>query len=97
MENGPTSLLRCDRISLKKGFKSKQIHEELVNTYGGHAPHIATVKRWVREFHRGRESLKGIVCCDETERYISQMMFCTSNTFQIETVIEKIEEKVGRM
>ena len=41
--------------------------------------------------------LKGIVCCDETERYISQMMFCTSNTFQIETVIEKIEEKVGRM
>ena len=43
---------------LKKGVKSKQIHEKLVNTYGGHALHIPTVKSWVREFKRGRESLE---------------------------------------
>ena len=58
MKNGPTSLPRCDRISLKKGLKSKKIHEELVNTYDGRAPHIVTVKRWVNEFKRGRESLE---------------------------------------
>ena len=43
---------------LKNGLKSKQIHEELVNTYGGYAHHIAIVKKWVREFRRGRESLE---------------------------------------
>ena len=29
-----------------------------MNTYGGHALHIPTVKSWVREFKRGRESLE---------------------------------------
>ena len=43
---------------LKKGVKSKQIHEKLVNIYGGHALHIPTVKSWVREFKRGRGSLE---------------------------------------
>ena len=43
---------------LKQGLKSKRIHEELVNTYGGHSPHIATVKTWVLEFKRRQKSLE---------------------------------------
>ena len=29
-----------------------------MNTYDGHVPNIATVKRWVREFKGGLESLE---------------------------------------
>ena len=43
---------------LKKGLNTKEIHEDLVKTYGGSAPSYATTKRWVSDFKHGRKSLK---------------------------------------
>ena len=39
-----------------KGMKSSEIHQDMVNTLGTGAPSIATVKRWIAEFKRGRTS-----------------------------------------
>ena len=41
-----------------KGKTGKEIHGELANVYGSSAPSSAQVKFWVREFKRGRTSLK---------------------------------------
>ena len=42
----------------KKGFTPKDIHNEMVATLRKDAPSYATVKRWVAEFKRGRQSLE---------------------------------------
>ena len=42
----------------KKGLTSKAIHADMVSTLGDDAPSYATVKRWVGEFKRGRQSLE---------------------------------------
>ena len=42
----------------KKGLTPKDIHDDMVATLGKDAPLYATVKRWVAEFKRGRQSLE---------------------------------------
>ena len=42
----------------KKGLIPKDIHNDMVATLGKDAPSYATVKRWVAEFKRGRQSLE---------------------------------------
>ena len=42
----------------KKGLTPKDIHNDMVATLGKDAPSYATVKRWVTEFKRSRESLE---------------------------------------
>ena len=42
----------------KKGLIPKHIHNDMVVTLGKNAPSYATVKRWVAEFKRGRQSLE---------------------------------------
>ena len=42
----------------KKGLTPKDIHNDMVATLGKGAPSYATVKRWVVEFKRGRQSLE---------------------------------------
>ena len=41
-----------------KGLTPKNIHNDMVATLGKDAPSYATVKRWVAEFKRGRQSLE---------------------------------------
>ena len=42
----------------KKGLTPKDVHNDMVATLGKDAPSYATVKRWVAEFKRGRQSLE---------------------------------------
>ena len=42
----------------KKGLTPKDIHNDMVATLGKDDPSYATVKRWVAEFKRGRQSLE---------------------------------------
>ena len=42
----------------KKGLTPKDIHNDMVAILGKDAPSYATVKRWVAEFKRGRQSLE---------------------------------------
>ena len=42
----------------KKGLTPKDIHNDMVATLGKDAPSYATVKRWVAEFKRGKQSLE---------------------------------------
>lgn len=41
-----------------KGMTPSEIHEDMVRTLTDNAPSYATVKRWVNEFKRGRESVE---------------------------------------
>ncbi|XP_029634921.1 protein GVQW3-like [Octopus sinensis] len=41
-----------------KGMTPSEIHENMVRTLTDNAPSYATVKRWVNEFKRGRESVE---------------------------------------
>jgi len=41
----------------KKGMTPKEIHDDMLSTLGTSAPSYATVKKWVAEFKRGRETL----------------------------------------
>lgn len=41
-----------------EGETRQRIHERMCAVYGESAPSYATIKRWVREFKQGRESLK---------------------------------------
>ena len=43
---------------LKKGMSPKEIHEDMVDTLGDDSPAYSTVKKWVAEFKRGRESVE---------------------------------------
>lgn len=40
-----------------QGKSAKQIHQELIETYGQDAPHYSTVTRWVNEHRRGRRDV----------------------------------------
>lgn len=42
----------------KKGLPPKDIHQDMVSTLGESAPSYSSVKKWVAEFKRGRESIK---------------------------------------
>ena len=42
----------------EKGLTPKDIHNDMVATLGKDAPSYATVKRWMAEFKRGRQSLE---------------------------------------
>ena len=41
-----------------EGQSSKQVEERLTSVYGQSSPSSSTIKRWVKEFQRGRESLE---------------------------------------
>ena len=41
-----------------EGQSSKQVKERLTSVYGQSSPSSSTIKRWVKEFQRGRESLE---------------------------------------
>ena len=41
-----------------EGQSSKQVEEGLTSVYGQSSPSSSTIKRWVKEFQRGRESLE---------------------------------------
>ena len=41
-----------------EGQSSKQVEERLTSVYGQYFPSSSTIKRWVKEFQRGRESLE---------------------------------------
>ena len=41
-----------------EGQFSKQVEERLTSVYGQSSPSSSTIKRWVKEFQRGRESLE---------------------------------------
>ncbi|XP_029657798.1 protein GVQW3-like [Octopus sinensis] len=41
-----------------KGMSPSEIHEDMVRNLTDNAPSYATVKRWVNEFQRGRESVE---------------------------------------
>ena len=41
-----------------EGQSSKQVQERLTSVYGQSSPSSSTIKRWVKEFQRGRESLE---------------------------------------
>ena len=41
-----------------EGQSSKQVEERLTSVYGQSSPSSTTIKRWVKEFQRGRESLE---------------------------------------
>ena len=41
-----------------EGQSSKQVEERLTSVYGQFSPSSSTIKRWVKEFQRGRESLE---------------------------------------
>ncbi|XP_067663365.1 protein GVQW3-like [Haliotis asinina] len=40
-----------------EGNRTKQVEEQLTAVYKESSPSAATIKRWVKEFQRGRESL----------------------------------------
>ena len=42
----------------KKGMSLKEIHEDFMETFGKESPSYSTVKKWVAEFKRGRESVE---------------------------------------
>ena len=42
----------------KNGLTTKAIHNDMVATLVKNAPSYATIKRWVKEFKNGRESLQ---------------------------------------
>lgn len=42
----------------KKGLTPKNIHNDMTETLGESAPSYTTVKKWVAEFKRGRESIE---------------------------------------
>ena len=42
----------------KKGLTPEDIHNDMVARLGKDVPSYATVKRWVAEFKRGRQSLE---------------------------------------
>ena len=42
----------------KKGLAPKDIHADMVATLGDDTPASSTVKKWVAEFKRGRESFE---------------------------------------
>lgn len=42
----------------KQGLTSKDIHDDMVATLGNDAILYATLKRWVAEFKRGRQSIE---------------------------------------
>ncbi|CAI9721358.1 Hypothetical predicted protein [Octopus vulgaris] len=41
-----------------KGMNLSEVYEDMVRTLTNNAPSYATVKRWVNEFQRGRESVE---------------------------------------
>lgn len=41
----------------KKGLSGQEIHTDMVNVLGEHAPSYTTVKNWIAEFKRGRSSI----------------------------------------
>ena len=41
-----------------EGQSSEQVEERLTSVYGQSSPSSSTIKRWVKEFQRGRESLE---------------------------------------
>ena len=42
----------------KNGMSPKEIHEDFLETLGKESPSYSTVKKWVAEFRRGRESVE---------------------------------------
>ena len=42
----------------KKGLTTKEIHTDMVSTFGDDAPALSTVKKWAVDFKRGKESLE---------------------------------------
>ena len=46
----------------KRGLAPKAVHSDMVATLGKDSTAYATVKRWVAEFKRGRESLEDDPC-----------------------------------
>ena len=39
-----------------KGMTPAEIHKDMTDTLGDHAPSYATVKRWINEFKRGKDN-----------------------------------------
>ncbi|XP_076068328.1 histone-lysine N-methyltransferase SETMAR-like [Oratosquilla oratoria] len=61
-----THLLEMEKIEYRavikylhlKGMSPSEVHKDMVQTLGDDSPSYATVKRWVAEFKRGRDSVK---------------------------------------
>jgi len=47
----------------KEGVSPKNIHERLMNVYQDQSPSYRTVKKWIVEFKRGRDSIQDDSCC----------------------------------
>ena len=45
-------------VAWKNNRDAATIHTELTNVYDQEAPSIITIRRWIREFKKGRENFK---------------------------------------
>ena len=68
----------------KKGMFLKEIHEDFMETFGKESPSYSTVKKWVAEFKRGKESVEDDgrsgrpknATADENVKVIHTMAMC---------------------
>ena len=66
-QNGKTEYRAVIKFLVLEGQSSKQVEERLTSVYGQSSPSSSTIKRWVKEFQRGRESLEDDRTLDKRE------------------------------
>src|SRR4051794_6933867 len=86
------------RYLMRKGKKTKEIHEELVNVYQDSALAFSTVKSWITKFCCGRVSFEnepssGAPITVTTQENIDTMQQIVLDNRQV--TVEEIEETLG--
>lgn len=56
-----------------QGFSPKEVHKDMVATYGESAPSYSMVKKWATQFQCGRESLEDDSCPGKSDNIINKI------------------------